>query len=118
MLYAAYLLPLLIGRVIGLPAGQLPKPVETGKWVFCRYRVGTSRERVEASAHDTAETFVKAVGLTDREVHAQASNDDYDFGLEAVNNTRLWGYDSQPISAVDSYPKLVAAVSRFKSVTA
>lgn len=112
-LHGVYLLPLLIGHIQGLPVGQLPKEKYRGKWSFALPRTRAMEEAQKVTFAEAAQMFKEATEMTNSQLMAAYNRDVVPFGVRSVYDSRDWDGDSQSVTAVDNYSRLVGTVRRF-----
>ena len=111
-IHIAYFLPLVVGHVLGLPLGELPKVEHRPAWVFRTDRRGTS-EISAVELDELASEFQKLASLTYRELSEFLPEDQESYVWKTVIGTH---YDHEsPIWAVQNYSRLLSTVSRFKN---
>ena len=118
-LHLAFLLPLIIGRIKGLPEGELPVIVRTSSWTFRIGRDYWNNETNDIPIDTLARQYLDAMHYSYEELKQAVNVDPRPYGFNAVSQSRDI-YQSrdinaveQPLSAVESYPRLVNAVGRF-----
>ncbi|MEP9360738.1 P-loop NTPase fold protein [Sphingomonas sp. KR3-1] len=113
-LHLAYLLPLAIGHMLGLPRGQLPEVVRPTQLRYAKTQARFGQDPVECSFNDVASDFEQAAALSNAALN-QAYNDEASWGLRAIYNTRNWHDAPLPLWDVARYPDLIATVGRFRN---
>lgn len=114
-LEGAYLLPLLIGSLLGMSAEQLPTPIRNPKYCYYVALDAFHRETVQYSFGEVANDFKAASRMSERQIADAYNQDGRSLGVSAIGNTRLWNADPLPIWDVASYPRLVRTVGRFSN---
>lgn len=114
-LLMGYLLPLLIGRIVGLPSGELPHP---GPGMSFTYKVATDDGVLTLGPHAFAQAICAASTMTQRDLLAAAAR-----GLDAgaVVLARL-EEDSRIVddrlASPRHYCELIETVNRFEPLEA
>lgn len=110
-LLMGYLMPLLIGRILGLPSGTLPQP-EPGE--SFTYKIATEDGMLTLSPHAFAQSVRAACSLSERELLTAASRG-LDAGSVAIaklqENNRLV---ADKLASPRRYDELIETVDRFE----
>ncbi len=114
-LEGAYLLPLLIGALIGLHPEQLPVMKRTPKYCFYTPLDPFHRETLEHSFSEVTEDFKKTSHMNERQIAEAYNQDGRSIAVSAIGGSRAWNADPLPIWDVASYPRLVRTVERFSN---
>jgi len=114
-LHLPYFLPLAIGLLKGLPAGQLPVPQAVSSWVYVPNWSRTSSDVTEFTFAEIANAIHKAMSMTGNEFETAREQARSDYALSLVNDSRLVGIEEeeQPVWTIYGYPRLLGTVSRF-----
>lgn len=113
-LHLAYLVPLAVGQMLGLPSGATPEVPNDHGWVFEVSVDHLRRDRREYAFEVLAQHFREASSMTEGQL-AEGMNNRPSYPVAAVNDARVWNAIPQPLWAVESYPRLIASVGRFTS---
>lgn len=114
-LHLPYFLPLAIGFLKGLPAGQLPKPQNDTSWVYLPNWSRTGSDVTEMTFVDLAAAIQKAALMSRDDLDAVMKQTPSDYILSLVRNNLLPGVEEQPIWTIHGYPDLLGTVSRFNN---
>ena len=112
-LQGAYLIPLVIGQLKGLPPGNLP-PVIQRRWVYLLTPTHHGVDLREVPFDALAFEIENALTLTFQQLREKVSTQAASYAEHVVAENRAWNGSAQ-LSHIENYPKLVEAVSRFQN---
>lgn len=112
-LEGAFLIPLIIGLILGLPAGDLPTTKKYTKYCYYIPLDPMHRDTTEYEFYDIALDFQRASRMTVQELNTVSNTGGASLGVSAIVNSRVWDADMLPLWDVGSYHKLIATVGRF-----
>lgn len=114
-IHMPYFLPLAIGLMKGLPAGELPPQKHQSGWVYMPNWTRMNSDASEFNFAQMAEAFQNAMRLTIEELEQVQEENRSDYVSRTVLNHLRFGHESYPNWSVFGYPQLLGEVSRFKN---
>lgn len=110
-----YLLPLIIGHVKSLPAGELPKLERKIPWRLFQTTDDYGNNGAEIAADDCAMVFQTLCNQKKEDLRRQANANNAGLIVRAVNETIPSHDQGERLWSVANYPKLLATVGRFRT---